>query len=98
MDPKQEVTLASLFSGCGGLDLGFKKAGFNTIWANEYDATIWPTFKANFPSVHLDMRSIVDISSTDIPQTIGIIGGPPCQSWSEAGACRGIKDPGPGHP
>lgn len=92
MDPKQEVTLASLFSGCGGLDLGFKKAGFNTIWANEYDATIWPTFKANFPSVHLDMRSIVDISSTDIPQTIGIIGGPPCQSWSEAGACRGIKD------
>jgi DNA (cytosine-5)-methyltransferase 1 len=92
MDLNQESTLVSLFSGCGGLDLGFKKAGFKTVWANEYDATIWPTFKANFPSVHVDTRSIVDIPSSEIPETIGIIGGPPCQSWSEAGACRGIND------
>ena len=92
MDISQELTLISLFSGCGGLDLGFKKVGFKTIWANEYDDTIWPTFEKNFPTIHIDARSITDILSSGIPKSIGIIGGPPCQSWSEAGACRGIND------
>ena len=41
--------IISLFSGAGGLGLGFKKAGFNTIYANEYDRTIWSTFANNFP-------------------------------------------------
>jgi len=89
-DMKFKVT--SLFTGCGGLDLGFEKAGFEISWANEFDKTIWDTFACNFPSVPLDKRSIVDIPSTDIPKADGIIGGPPCQSWSEAGACRGIND------
>lgn len=87
------MKLASLFSGAGGLDLGFKKAGFNTLWANEYDPTIWDTFEHNFPGTKLDRRSITDISHTEVPDGIdGIIGGPPCQSWSEAGAGRGIND------
>jgi len=89
---KEAPKIVSLFTGCGGLDLGFEKAGFNIIWANEYDKTIWDTFAKNFPKVTLDKRSINDIKSTEIPQCEGIIGGPPCQSWSEAGACRGIKD------
>ena len=84
--------IISLFTGCGGLDLGFEKAGFNIIWANEFDKTIWDTFSYNFPKVPLDKRSITEIKSSEIPQAEGIIGGPPCQSWSEAGACRGIKD------
>lgn len=86
------MKLASLFTGAGGLDLGFEKAGFHTVWANEYDPTIWETFETNFPKTKLDRRSIVDISSSDLPEVDGIIGGPPCQSWSEAGAGRGIKD------
>lgn len=87
------MKLASLFTGAGGLDLGFEKAGFHVIWANEYDATIWETFEHNFPNTKLDRRSIVDVSHSDIPDDIeGIIGGPPCQSWSEAGAGRGIND------
>ena len=86
------VSIISLFSGAGGLDLGFKKAGFDIIWANEYDKDIWDTFKYNFPSVKLDKRSIKEIETSDIPNTIGIIGGPPCQSWSEAGSKRGIND------
>lgn len=86
------MKLASLFTGAGGLDLGFKKAGFHTVWANEYDPTIWETFETNFPKTKLDRRSIVDISSSDLPDVDGIIGGPPCQSWSEAGALRGIND------
>lgn len=86
------MNLVSLFSGAGGLDLGFKKAGFKTVWANEYDSTIWETFEFNFSHVELDKRSIVDIKSNEVPDVDGLIGGPPCQSWSEAGAGRGIND------
>ena len=84
--------VVSLFSGAGGLDLGFEKAGFDIIWANEFDKKIWATFEHNFPKVKLDHRSITDVSVDEIPDCDGIIGGPPCQSWSEAGAGRGIND------
>lgn len=86
------MKILSLFTGAGGLDLGFKKAGFNTVWANEFDSAIWETFEKNFPGTVLDKRSIIDIPNEDIPEAEGIIGGPPCQSWSEAGAGRGIND------
>jgi DNA (cytosine-5)-methyltransferase 1 len=86
------LNIVSLFSGAGGLDLGFKKAGFNTIFANEYDKTIWQTFQNNFPYTQLDKRDVRNIKSDEIPDCIGVIGGPPCQSWSEAGCLRGIND------
>ena len=86
------MNIISLFSGAGGLDLGFEKAGFDTIWANEYDKDIWETYEKNFPHTKLDRRSITKIPSSEIPETLGIIGGPPCQSWSEAGSLRGIDD------
>ncbi len=88
----KDFTIVSFFSGAGGLDLGFEKAGFHTIWANEFDKTIWATFERNFPNAILDKRSITNIDACEVPDSIGIIGGPPCQSWSEAGAGRGIKD------
>lgn len=84
--------IVSLFSGAGGLDKGFELAGFDIIWANEFDSTIWETFEYNFPDTNLDKRSIRDIPTEEIPDCIGIVGGPPCQSWSEAGALRGIND------
>lgn len=86
------INVVSLFSGAGGLDLGFKQAGFNIIYANEYDKDIWDTYEHNHPEHLLDRRSIVDIDSSNIPNCDGIIGGPPCQSWSEGGARRGIND------
>jgi len=90
---KHPIRIASFFSGCGGLDLGFERAGFNVIWANEFDSTIWETFERNFPNVKLDRRSILSVHSLDLPNNLhGIIGGPPCQAWSEAGAGRGIND------
>ena len=85
------MNIISLFAGAGGMDLGFKKAGFNVIWANEFDKTIWATYEANHKAT-LDKRDIRAIPSSDIPDCDGIIGGPPCQSWSEAGALRGIDD------
>lgn len=97
------MNLISLFTGAGGLDLGFHKAGFHITVANEFDPKICPTFRANFPDVELiegDIRKIVDNlfpSNANCqlkgPYNVhGIIGGPPCQSWSEAGSLRGIED------
>jgi DNA (cytosine-5)-methyltransferase 1 len=86
------MKVVSFFAGAGGLDLGFQKAGFDVIWANEYDRDIWKTYEKNHPHTFLDKRSIVDIPSDEVPECDGIIGGPPCQSWSEAGAARGIAD------
>jgi DNA (cytosine-5)-methyltransferase 1 len=86
------MKIISLFTGAGGLDLGFERAGFKVVWANEFDPAIWETFEHNFPGVILDRRSITDVQSSEIPDAVGIIGGPPCQSWSEAGAGRGIED------
>lgn len=86
-------TLISLFSGAGGLDRGFHNAGFQTLVANEYDPKICPTYRVNFPDVELIEGDIRKISSECFPQGItGIIGGPPCQSWSEAGSLKGIED------
>lgn len=86
------MKIVSFFAGAGGLDLGFQKAGFNVIWANEYDKEIWETYEKNHPDTTLDKRSLVNIPADDVPDCDGIIGGPPCQSWSEAGAMKGIED------
>ena len=85
------MNIISLFSGAGGLDLGFEKVGFNVVWANEYDSSIWETYEKNHKAP-LDKRDIRQIDISEIPECDGIIGGPPCQSWSEAGALRGIDD------
>lgn len=86
------MQLISLFSGAGGLDLGFEKAGFKIIAANEFDKSIWATYKKNH-NAHLIKKNICNVSSEEFPSCDGIIGGPPCQSWSEAGSLKGIDDP-----
>ena len=91
------MNILSLFSGCGGLDLGFEKAGFNIPVANEFDKTIWDTFKINHPNTKLIEGDVRKVTEQDIREMFngrvdGIIGGPPCQSWSEAGSLRGIDD------
>ncbi|MFW5962376.1 MAG: DNA cytosine methyltransferase [bacterium] len=86
------IQITSLFSGCGGLDLGFSNAGFNIVWANENNKKIWKTYIKNHPKTFLNTKSIKEVSFNEIPNTKGIIGGPPCQSWSLAGKMRGIKD------
>ena len=91
------MNVISLFSGCGGLDLGFERAGFHIPVANEFDPTIFETFKINHPKTHLVEGDVRQITKDDIAPFItgevdGIIGGPPCQSWSEAGSLKGIED------
>lgn len=86
------MRLVSLFSGCGGLDLGFERAGFDVVWANEFDKSIWETYEFNHRGTVLDRRSVTDIPASEVPECDGIIGGPPCQSWSAGGSKRGLGD------
>lgn len=89
-----KINILSLFSGCGGLDLGFEKAGFNIKYANEIDKSIWETYELNHKKTKLikgDIRSI-NLSMFEKSEIDGVIGGPPCQSWSAAGSKRGIND------
>jgi DNA (cytosine-5)-methyltransferase 1 len=89
----EQIEVVSLFSGCGGLDLGFEQAGFKTVYANEYDNRVAPTYEANFPGVPMDTRDVRSLRVAELPPFRGIIGSPPCQSWSSAGAHRGAEDP-----
>ncbi len=86
------MKIASFFSGAGGLDLGFTNAGFKIAFANDNWEGCWETFEKNH-NVKIDKRSILDIKTEDVPDVVGFVGGPPCQSWSLAGKMRGIEDP-----
>ena len=88
------MKISSFFTGAGGLDLGFKNAGAQILYANEFDKKIWSTFELNFTKLSntfLDKRSITDVAVSEVPDCDGIIGGPPCQSWSEAGAFSDLQ-------
>jgi len=87
------MNIISLFSGAGGLDLGFKEAGFNILWANENNKNTWATHERNFPQTILSKDSITQVVEKKLPDCIGIIGGPPCQSFSGAGMKAGTEDP-----
>lgn len=82
----------ALFAGCGGLDLGFENAGFDIIWANDNNKKVEETYRYNHKNTELIIKSLVDIKSEEIPECDIIIGGPPCQSWSLAGAMKGKED------
>lgn len=72
------MDVVSLFCGAGGMDLGFKQAGFNIIWANDCDSDACTTYKNNIGDVVLG--DICKISSDEIPDGADvIIGGFPCQ-------------------
>jgi DNA (cytosine-5)-methyltransferase 1 len=76
--------MVSLFSGAGGLDLGFRDAGFRLLWANDHNADACATFAHNL-GAHIVPGSIHDIPSDAIPACDVVIGGPPCQGFSVAG-------------
>ena len=61
------MKVVSLFAGCGGLDLGFEKAGFDVVWANEYDSSIHATYLLNHPKTQLCTLDIRNVSANDIP-------------------------------
>ena len=87
-----KYTLGSLFAGIGGIDLGFKKAGVKTLWANEIDAYCAKTFKLNHKSTKFIMKDISNLKAKDL-ETVDIIsGGFLCQPFSIARYRKGFED------
>lgn len=82
--------VVSLFSGSGGMDLGFKASGFNILWANDVDHWACQTFKKNFGD-HIVEGSICDIKNEEVPDCDIILGGFPCQDFSMIWKRAGIK-------
>lgn len=79
-----------MFSGCGGMDLGFKQAGYKIVWANDNDKNAISTYQVNLGEI--DDRSITDISSNEVPDGDIVVGGFPCQPFSNAGNRDGVED------
>lgn len=86
-------TVVSLFSGIGGIDLGFIQAGFEVIWANELDKYACITYRHNFGSNALVEGDIRSVNATVIPKADILTAGFPCQSFSIMGYRRGFNDP-----
>jgi len=85
------MKVASLFSGVGGLDLGFLKAGHVIVWANDFFPDAVETYKRNIGD-HIVLGDITKISAEDIPNHDILIGGFPCQGFSVANIKRGARD------
>lgn len=91
------MNIIDLFSGCGGMSLGFELAGFNPVLAIEKDKWAAETYKLNHPLANMiaeDIREI-DLQNEKMPNgesCFGIIGGPPCQGFSLSGP-RDRRDP-----
>lgn len=85
------MRVVSLFSGAGGLDLGFVKAGHQIIWANDLYEDAVETYRANLGN-HIVCEDISRISSNDIPDCDIVIGGFPCQGFSVANMKRHEND------
>lgn len=84
--------VVSLFSGAGGMDLGFIQAGFQVIWANDFFKEAIDTYKKNIGN-HIVYGDITMIDSKDIPDNADvIIGGFPCQGFSIANIRRNMED------
>ncbi len=88
----QPLKCASFFAGVGGIDLGFKTAGFETIYANEFDEYPAKTFELNFPNIHVDVRDINSVKTDEIPDFDIMLAGFPCQAFSIAGYRKGFDD------
>lgn len=85
------MKVASLFCGCGGLDLGFLQAGYDIVWANDFDKYAVQTYNSNFSHSAI-CADINEVDLYSIPEHDVLIGGFPCQPFSMMGKEQGFKD------
>ena len=89
---KENFQVVGLFSGCGGLDLGFHQAGFELVWANDFFKEAVETYKKNIGD-HIVLGDITKIASSDVPDDFDVLlGGFPCQGFSIANSKRSMSD------
>lgn len=81
-----------LFAGVGGIRLGFEKANFKTVFANDFEQSCKETYDLNFPTTKLIVEDIRKIGIEDLPSFDFILGGFPCQAFSIAGYRQGFND------
>jgi len=81
-----------LFAGVGGIRLGFEKAGFETVFANDFEKQCKDTYDLNFKSSKLIVEDIRKIGVDDLPEFDFLLGGFPCQAFSIAGHRKGFND------
>lgn len=93
---KKKVRVGSLFAGVGGIDLAFKNAGADIIYANDCDEKAMITYKENFNNMFLNEK-IEDIEAENLPEVDIITFGFPCTSFSIAGYQKGFEDEKTGH-
>lgn len=86
------MRVCSLFSGIGGIDIGFRQAGYSIVWANEYDAAACKTYRHYFGDSYLVEDDIRNIKIANIPDFDVLTAGFPCQPFSVAGRQRGFGD------
>ena len=86
------MTVGSLFAGIGGIDLGFKQAGFDILWANEIDRNACKTYKLNFPETTLFEGDIRKLDVSLLSKVDIITAGFPCQPFSICGNQKGFSD------
>lgn len=86
----QPPRLVSLFSGCGGMDCGFRKAGFNIVYANDFDSDAQAIYSLNMGKI--DGRDILTVGEDEIPDGDILTAGFPCQPFSNAGSRKGVHD------
>ena len=87
------MRVCSLFSGIGGIDLGFQQAGFDIVWANEFDKDAATTYRYNFSGEHLVEKDIRKVGASEIPDFDVLVAGFPCQPFSIMGFRKGFNDP-----
>ena len=87
------IKVCSLFSGIGGIDLGFKQAGFEIVWANEFDKDAATTYRHNFGADYLVEKDIRKVDVSEIPDFDVLVAGFPCQPFSIMGFRKGFNDP-----
>lgn len=81
-----------LFAGVGGIRIGFERAGFETVFANDFEANCKHTYDLNFSSAKLVVEDIRNIDIDDLPDFDFLLGGFPCQPFSIAGRRQGFDD------
>lgn len=86
------MTVGSLFSGIGGIDLAFEQAGFKVTWANEFDKDACKTYRHNFPDTELYECDIRQLDFNTLGKVDIIAAGFPCQPFSVCGKQEGFKD------
>lgn len=90
VEKRNNYKLVSLFAGIGGIDLGFEFAGFDCVWANDFDKHACQTYRANVGNhiVEGDIRLV----KNQIPSHDVLVGGFPCQPFSTLGKLQGFDD------